>query len=56
MSQERKQFSRILPFNAARRARAIQDAIAKKKIKHNEILEDILILLEQMVFLEEKSA
>ena len=54
--QPRKQFSRIPPFNPAKRALAIQNAIAKKKINHNEIIDDILMLLEQMVFLEEKAA
>ena len=56
MTEAKKQFSRIPPFNAARRARAIQNAIAKGEIKRNEILEDILIILEQMVFLEEEKS
>jgi hypothetical protein len=56
MTEARKQFSRIPPFNPAKRARAIQNAIAKGEIKPNEVLEDILVLLEQVMFLEEKSA
>ena len=51
---ERKQFSRIPPFNAAKRARAIESAIVKGEIKRNDITDDILVLLYQLIEQQEK--
>lgn len=42
------------PVDPAKRALAIQSAIAKRKIKRNNVTDDILLLLSQMI--EEKSA
>lgn len=50
----KKLFPPIPPFDPERRAKAIQSAIAKRKIKRNNVTDDILALLSQMV--EEKQS
>ncbi len=42
------------PLNPGKRAKAIRDAIAKKKIKPTSVIGDILEILDQIVALEEK--
>jgi hypothetical protein len=44
------------PFNPERRAKAIRDAIAKKRIKRSKELDEILALLDQIVALGELTA
>lgn len=49
-------FAPLPPFDPAKRARAIRDAIAKGKIKRTGVTYDILVLLDQIVVQEKQSA
>jgi len=52
----RKLFAPIPPFDPTKRSKTIQDAIAKRKIKRNDIIDDILALLSQLVEQQEKQS
>ena len=42
-------FAPLPPINPVKRAKAIREAIAKKRIKHTKELDEILALLDQLV-------
>lgn len=41
-------FAPLPPLDPVKRAKAIRDAIAKKRIKHTKELEEILMLLDEI--------
>jgi hypothetical protein len=49
-------FPKLPPLNPEKRAKAIREAIAKGKIKRSDVTDSILVLLDQMVALEERTA
>lgn len=49
-------FPKAPPLNPEKRAKAIRDAIVKKRIKQTRETDDILVLLDQIVALEERTA
>lgn len=44
----------LTPVDPVKRAKAIRDALAKKKIKPTSIIDDTLEILDEIVALEEK--
>ena len=49
-------YAPLPPLEPAKRAKAIREAIAKRRIKRTKELDDILVVLDQIVVLEEKTA
>jgi hypothetical protein len=56
MQLDKPLFPKLPPLNPEKRARAIREAIAKGKIKRTRETDEILVLLDQIVALEEKTA
>ncbi len=49
-------FAPIPPLNPEKRAKAIRDALARRKIKPTPILDQTLAILDEIVALEEKKS
>lgn len=49
-------FVPLPPIDPTKRAKAIRDAIARRKIKPTSVIGDILEILDQIVALEEKKS
>jgi hypothetical protein len=56
MQLDKPLFPKLPPLNPEKRAKAIREAIAKGKIKRTRETDEILVLLDQIVALEEKTA
>jgi hypothetical protein len=54
VSTDKPLFLPIPPLDPAKRAKAIRDAIAKRKIKRTDETDSILVPLDQIAALEEK--
>jgi hypothetical protein len=56
MQLDKPLFPQAQPLDPGKRAKAIRDAIAKRRIKSSDVTDSILVLLDQIVALEEKTA
>lgn len=58
MSQtpRKNQYAPIAPIDPTKRARAIREAVRTGKIKRSKIIDDILVLLDEIVTQEAKTA